>query len=107
LGLWPYKTVTAQEIRNQVLLAYLLSLFLSRSATRGYNPVDKSRRRRGGITLPATTDRDYELRSRGPAALGTTALDNIPGQLNVVVHHARNHCLFVSQQDSLCLQHLA
>jgi hypothetical protein len=39
-----------------------------------HNPTD-AERWRGGITLPATTDHDYELRSRGPATLSTNALD--------------------------------
>ncbi|WVZ96971.1 LOW QUALITY PROTEIN: hypothetical protein U9M48_042546 [Paspalum notatum var. saurae] len=42
----------------------------------GHNPVD-AEGRRGGITLPAATDRSYELRSRGPATLSSQALDNL------------------------------
>jgi hypothetical protein len=41
----------------------------------------------GEITLPATTDRDYELRSRGPAALGTTALDNLVSEVTPILPH--------------------
>jgi hypothetical protein len=43
-------------------------------AARGHNPVDDDWRL-GGITLSATTDRGYELRSRGPPSLGKEALD--------------------------------
>jgi hypothetical protein len=55
---------------------YFLSLSLSSHRPRGgYTPTREEWR--GGITPLATTGRDYELRSRGPASLGTYALDNL------------------------------
>ncbi len=43
-------------------------------AARGQNPTDEERRR-GSITLPATTEREYDLRSRGPVTFGPEVLD--------------------------------
>jgi hypothetical protein len=64
-------------MRGEGSINYLISfLYSPKPATRGHNPVDEERRR-GGITLPVTTDRDYELRSQGPASLGTNAHDNL------------------------------
>jgi hypothetical protein len=53
-------------------LFYLLPLY-PKPAIRATQP--DRRGRLGGITQPATTDHDYDLRSRGPAHLGITALD--------------------------------
>jgi hypothetical protein len=50
------------------------------------HPVDVEARR-GGITLPATTGQGYELRSRGPLALGTNALDRRTTFLWSLLHY--------------------
>jgi hypothetical protein len=41
--------------------------------------LSQTSRRQRGKTLPATTDRGYELHSLGPAILGPDALDSPPG----------------------------
>jgi hypothetical protein len=62
-----------KELRILSSLFYLLPLY-PKPAIRATQP--DRRGRLGGITQPATTDHDYDLRSRGPAHLGIKALDN-------------------------------
>jgi hypothetical protein len=61
------------RIYHQPNLPFPNSLY---SVSWGHNPDNKGRRR-GGITPPATMERNYDLRSRGPVTLGPEVLDNL------------------------------
>jgi hypothetical protein len=78
---------------SKICIISYLSVSLSSStqpAARGYNPVDEERR--GGITLPAATDRDYELRSRGPATRDFGVLDTcLKMYKGKIVHSEQSH----------------